>query len=57
MFAPADSTRKAVKFRVYGFDKTGKCIKELTKGDYKLTWTVEVANTKAAALEFRGTCR
>ena len=58
MFAPADSNHKAVKFRVYGFDNTGKCIKELTKNDgYTLTWKVNVVNTKAAAIEYRGTYR
>ncbi|KIJ65358.1 hypothetical protein HYDPIDRAFT_27377 [Hydnomerulius pinastri MD-312] len=47
--------RQAVRFRVYAYDQSGKILGEVTsdKG-YTITWSVHVANHKAAYLDFYG---
>ena len=40
--------RQAARFRVYGFDKKGNVVDELTAANAKISWTVHVANAKAA---------
>ncbi|CAG8601565.1 2077_t:CDS:10, partial [Racocetra fulgida] len=49
---------QAARFRIYGYDKDGKPVREikLTDGDPKIeiTWTVELANRKAAHTQFSG---
>ena len=46
---------KAVRFRVYAYDKEGEILGEINNAqDYRLTWTVHVANKKAAYSLFRG---
>ncbi|KIK63444.1 hypothetical protein GYMLUDRAFT_163033 [Collybiopsis luxurians FD-317 M1] len=48
--------RQAVRFRVYAYDNTGKILGEINKSNgYTLSWTVHVANKKAAFYIFRGT--
>ncbi|MBM2809771.1 MAG: valyl-tRNA synthetase [Chloroflexi bacterium] len=44
--------RQAARFRVYGLDAAGNVIKEITSADAELTWTVHLANAKAAWYEF-----
>lgn len=44
--------RQAARFRVYGLDAQGNVVKELTADDAKITWSVQVANRKAAWYEF-----
>jgi hypothetical protein len=44
--------RQAVRFRIYGLDKHGRVVRELTGDDAKITWRVHVANCKAAWYEF-----
>ena len=44
--------RQAARFRVYGLDADGNVVKELTEADAEITWTVHLANTKAAWYEF-----
>jgi hypothetical protein len=44
--------RQAARFRVYGLDRSGRVVRELTAGDAEITWRVEVANSKAAWYEF-----
>ncbi|HEX5588064.1 MAG TPA: LodA/GoxA family CTQ-dependent oxidase, partial [Acidimicrobiia bacterium] len=39
--------RQAVRFRLYGYDRHGRIVRELTEKDARITWTVSVANTKA----------
>jgi len=47
--------KQAARYRVYAFDKNGKVIGEIDgKHDYKLKWTVQVANKKSAWVVFRG---
>jgi hypothetical protein len=44
--------RQAAKFRVFGYNKAGKVVRELTAEDAEITWTVHVANKKAAWYNF-----
>jgi hypothetical protein len=44
--------RQAARFRIYGFDAAGKIVQELTAADVDITWTVHVANKKAAWYQF-----
>jgi L-Lysine epsilon oxidase N-terminal/L-lysine epsilon oxidase C-terminal domain len=45
--------RQAARFRVYGYDKDGKVVGEVTPdGKTEVTWKVEVANVKAAWYDF-----
>ena len=43
--------RQAARFRLFGFDRHGQVVRELTARDGKITWRVEVANSKAAWYE------
>ena len=43
--------RQAARFRVFGFDRHGRVVRELTARDGTITWRVEVANSKAAWYE------
>ncbi|HEY1427332.1 MAG TPA: LodA/GoxA family CTQ-dependent oxidase, partial [Caulobacteraceae bacterium] len=47
--------RQAARFRIYGLNGAGEIVRELTDGaaDVELTWTVELANTKAAWYGFQ----
>jgi L-Lysine epsilon oxidase N-terminal/L-lysine epsilon oxidase C-terminal domain len=45
--------RQAARFRVYGYDADGRVVRELTAADADVTWTVHVANTKAAWYQFQ----
>ena len=44
--------RQAARFRVFGFDRHGRVVRELTARDGEITWRVQVANSKAAWYEF-----
>ncbi|MCA1685440.1 MAG: LodA/GoxA family CTQ-dependent oxidase, partial [Planctomycetia bacterium] len=44
--------RQAARFRVYGLDADGKVVREITARDAGISWTVHVANTKAAWFQF-----
>ena len=44
--------RQAARFRIYGYDRHGRVVRELTEADASITWTVSVANTKAAWYDF-----
>ncbi|KAM5533429.1 hypothetical protein V8D89_012867 [Ganoderma adspersum] len=47
--------RQAARFRVYAYDSQGKVLGEVNNAqNYRLTWTVHVANKKAAYYLFRG---
>jgi hypothetical protein len=46
--------RQAARFRLFGYDKKGKLVKEITSADAKIEWTVHLANTKAAWKRFVG---
>ena len=46
--------RQAVRFRVYGYDQDDKLVKEITKTDAGITWSVHLANQKAAWHQFDG---
>jgi hypothetical protein len=45
--------RQAARFRVYGLDAHGNTVKELTAEDADITWTVHLANKKAAWYQFK----
>ncbi len=44
--------RQAARFRLYGLDADGEVVREITAKDAEITWTVHVANTKAAWFQF-----
>ena len=45
--------RQAARFRIYGYDEAGAVVRELTAADgATITWTVSVANKKAAWYDF-----
>ncbi len=45
--------RQAARFRIYGYDKDGKVVAELTPdSSVDITWKVDVANTKSAWYDF-----
>jgi len=47
--------RQAARFRLFGFDESGNLAGEVTFAEAdEITWTVHVANTKAAADRFVG---
>ena len=46
--------RQAARFRVFGYDKDGRLVQEITKKDATITWTVHLANKKAAWKSFDG---
>ncbi|WP_277182999.1 LodA/GoxA family CTQ-dependent oxidase [Caballeronia sp. BR00000012568055] len=46
--------RQGARFRVYGVDKNGAVLGELTADDAQIDWTVHLANTKASWFEFHG---
>jgi hypothetical protein len=45
--------REAVEFRVFGYDEDGRVVTELNADNAQVTWTVHVANAKAAWFKFR----
>jgi hypothetical protein len=45
--------RQSARFRVYGLDASGKPLAELTATNADITWTVHLANKKAAWYEFQ----
>lgn len=44
--------RQAARFRIYGLDAQGNVVRELTGAEAEITWTVHLANTKAAWYNF-----
>src|SRR5205807_8726054 len=44
--------RQAARFRVFGLDRHGRVVRELTAADAQIAWRVDVANSKAAWYEF-----
>ncbi len=46
--------RQAARFRLFGYDKKGKLVGEVTAKHAKITWTAHLANKKAAWKEFAG---
>jgi hypothetical protein len=46
--------RQAARFRVFGYDKKGRLVKEITGAEAKIEWTVHLANRKAAWHQFDG---
>lgn len=44
--------RQAAEFRIYGYDRQGKVVDELTDDRASITWRVEVANKKASWYNF-----
>jgi hypothetical protein len=45
--------RQAARFRIYAYDASGQVLGEVTPGEgVDVTWTVDVANTKAAWYDF-----
>ncbi|EUC12344.1 LodA/GoxA family CTQ-dependent oxidase [Paraburkholderia hospita] len=49
--------RQAARFRIYGFNAGGQLLGELTSDNADVTWTVHLANKKAAWFEFKGAAR
>jgi L-Lysine epsilon oxidase N-terminal/L-lysine epsilon oxidase C-terminal domain len=46
--------RQAARFRLFGYDKKGNLVKEITRADASVEWTVHLANRKADWREFDG---
>jgi hypothetical protein len=46
--------RQAARFRLFGYDKNGKPVREITANDATITWTVTLANKKAEWIKFQG---
>ena len=46
--------RQAARFRLFGYDERGRVVKEVTDADATITWTVHLANKKAAWHAFDG---
>lgn len=44
--------RQAARFRLYGVDKRGRVVEELTDANARITWIVHLANKKAAWYNF-----
>jgi hypothetical protein len=44
--------RQAARFRVYGYDRAGNVVTELTASNAEIKWTAHVANKKAAWYDF-----
>lgn len=40
--------REAARFRLYGYNANGEVVRELTADDAEITWSVHLANRKAA---------
>src|ERR1041384_2805578 len=49
--------RQAARFRLFGYDKRGKLLGEITTANANIQWTVHLANKKAAWRQFRGLAR
>jgi hypothetical protein len=49
--------RQAARFRLFGYDKNGKLVGEITAAQASITWTVRLANKKSAWRQFRGLAR
>jgi L-Lysine epsilon oxidase N-terminal len=49
--------KQAARFRIYGFDDKDKVVGEITPDDAEITWTVQLANTKASWHRFGGVRR
>ena len=45
--------REAARFRIYGVNAVGTIVRELTSTDANITWTVQLANKKAAWYGFQ----
>ncbi|HMB03388.1 MAG TPA: LodA/GoxA family CTQ-dependent oxidase, partial [Isosphaeraceae bacterium] len=45
--------RQAALFRIYGYNATGEVVAELTSDNADISWTVHLANTKAAWYQFQ----
>lgn len=52
--AQARIKRQAARFRLFGYSADGKVVRELTARDAEITWTVHLANQKAASRKFDG---
>jgi hypothetical protein len=46
--------RQAARFRLYAYDQQNNLIGEITAADADISWSVELANTKASWKQFRG---
>jgi len=46
--------RQAARFRIFGYDSEGHLVREITRKDAAITWTVHLANKKAAWKQFKG---
>ncbi|MDZ4717716.1 MAG: LodA/GoxA family CTQ-dependent oxidase, partial [Roseiflexaceae bacterium] len=44
--------RQAARFRIYGYDAAGEIVGELTADDASISWSVHLANKKAAWYNF-----
>lgn len=43
--------KQAARFRIYGYDANGRVVREITAQEAGITWSVDVANSKAAWYE------
>jgi len=45
--------RQAARFRIFGYDEHGEVVREIKADEAEISWTVHLANRKAAAERFR----
>jgi hypothetical protein len=36
--------RQAARFRIFGFDRRGRVVREVTEAEARITWSVSIAN-------------
>lgn len=51
---PPRLKRQAARFRIFGYDKDGNLVRELSAADAEIKWTVHLANKKAEWDRFEG---
>jgi hypothetical protein len=44
--------RQAARFRIFGFDRRGRVVREVTEAEARITWSVSIANKQAFWYDF-----
>src|SRR5690242_1617332 len=50
--AKGEVRKEGVRFRIYGYDKKGNVVREITEDEAEITWEVHLANRKPAWYQF-----
>ncbi len=51
--AKGEVRKQAARFRVYGYDRKGNVVREITSAEAEITWEVHLANRKPAWYQFQ----